>query len=752
MRHLKRGDDAPFFLHLVSPVQQTAKASRTASMRLTRMLLLTLAGISDAFIGISIDMYQPSCAHGCRRAIRNVRLACTETEMEGDGTSVATTTAACYGRDPSFLTTLAWCIQGACKEEPQPPQTWELEKFWTEKVIGQSDAPPKWSYAQTLQRIAQPPSLEVNATGLLNYTAVVPKDLWLINKRSLEAFEHQEALHTYYGLALLLIGALTPVAFTLLLFFPLIPTLIGRIRPYLVYPSTYGGHHVQALPQDIGNAPTMGQGLYIVMFVSLNIIYTAVGHESVQPNAIYKTAREEILLYIANRTGVIAFALLPLVILFASRNNFLLWITNWSHATYLLFHRHVARIFMMHCTVHSIVEIKLYRSQGVYVEEMKLRYWIWGVVATVAACALVIFSVRLFRGMNYEIFLILHIVLAVLLLVGCWYHVGLLFKRKWGYEYWLYIAFGVWGFDRGLRLLRLARNGVLRAEMQELGTSGVVRVDILNVHWSPSPGQHAYISWPGLSWWRAWQNHPFSVIPLSHCQHAEKEIESAITVPLTGSTSASSVKKGPTITVVTDLEKAVSQSRSIPLHDRPVTRPGIRLYVKKHRGLTSRLRNARSVLAFLEGPYRNHNVSISHTAGVLTCDKLILLAGGIGITGVASWIRAHPNVQLYWSVREHSKALVDDVQQSGLLDPLDRTGRVSVTVTGGEHPRRNLMETIEHDAMDALHDSVGSGIRVGVISCGSPEFCDSARSAVVDIGRRTDGLMELRYVEEAFGW
>lgn len=711
-------------------------------------LLLALVGLSHALIGISIDMYKPSCAHGCRRAIRNVRIGCTgDVPMEAGGPSVPTTSAECFATDDNFLTTLAWCMKEACWEERQQPEVWELERYWSEKASGSADVHPKWAYWETLERIKEPPVLATNGSGLLNFTGIVPRDLWMINKLSLEAFEKQEALHNYYGLAVLFVGAFTPIAFTLLLFFPMLPNLFARLRLYVVYPSTFRGRHVRALPRGLGNAPTMGQGLYVVMFVTLNIICTAVSHESVQPNAFYANRREEILLYVANRTGVIAFALLPLVILFAGRNNLLLWITNWSHASYLLFHQHVARIFTVHCVVHSIAEIELYRAQGTYVEELKLPYWIWGVVGTVASCALVVFSIRWFRRLNYEIFLISHIGMAILLLIGCWYHVDLLFKKRWGYEYWLYAAFAVWMLDRTLRLMRVAQNGVLKADMQELGTSGIVRIDVLDVRWSFNPGHHAYISWPGLSWWRVWQNHPFSVIPLSHCQSFDEEIESPMSVPSTGSGRTS-----PTVTVVTDLEKSVSKIRNMPIHPRPLIKPGIRLYVKKHKGLTSRLRNARNVCTLLEGPYRNHNIGMAPHAGLLACDKLILLAAGIGITGVGSWIRSLQNVKLYWSVREHSRALVDDIQQSGLLEPLNRVGRAEVTITGLGQERRNLYETIEHDVMNAVHDSVIKGVRVGVICCGSPEFCDSARSATIKIGRQAAGFVELHYVEEAFGW
>ena len=731
--------------------------------------LLAIAKVGHALIGISIPMYQPSCAHACRRALRNVRLDCSKEVAPEEGglsfvsnstasVNTTVTTVECYANTTAFLTTLARCIEHACAKEHYPPVVWELERFWSQHVSGHTDYPPRSSYEQSLQQNTTVVVSGFIATGFLNHTAVVPDTLWLINKLSLEAFEHQESLHTHYGLFVLLAGTFTPVIFTLLLFLPCLPTFISRIKPYLIYPAIFRSNHLQNLPHSLGNAPTMGQSLYLVLFFLLNIIFTAVRYRSQQPNTLYSSTREEILLYIANRTGIMAFALLPLVLLFAGRNNFLLWLTNWSHATYLLFHRHVARLFTVHCVIHSIVEIELYKSQGTIVEELRLPYWIWGVVATVAACALVLFSIRWVRQISYEIFLALHILFAVALLIGCWYHIDLLFKKRWGYQYWLYTAFAVWAFDRFARLLRLAQTGLLKADIQELGTSGIVRIDIPNVRWSTTPGQHAYNSFPTtFSRFRPWESHPFSIIPLSHCPDTtiasdEDNLTSALTAV---SRPTPSNRTSETLTVITDLEKAVVSSKvqhiSIPTH-RPIIRPGIRLYVKKHRGLTSRLHTARNISVLLEGPYHIHNTTINAHTSIASCDKLLLFAGGIGITGVASWIRAHPNVKLYWSVREHSRALVDDIHSSGLLEPLMKSGRVEVTITGSGARRRDLGETVEHDVMDALQDCVGKGVRVGVVSCGSPEFCDGVRSAVVMVGRRVGGFVGLEYVEEAFGW
>ena len=58
--------------------------------------------------------------------------------------------------------------------------------------------------------------------------------------------------------------------------------------------------------------------------------------------------------YIADRTGIIAFANLPFLWLFAVRNDFVLWITGWSFATANNFHRWIARVATVEAILHSI--------------------------------------------------------------------------------------------------------------------------------------------------------------------------------------------------------------------------------------------------------------------------------------------------------------------------------------------------------------------------------------------------------------
>lgn len=525
---------------------------------------------------------------------------------------------------------------------------------------------------------------------------------------------------------LLVTGFATPILFTLLCQVPFVNRVFDNINPYIIYPSFVGTYQVQPLPYILGNAPTTGQAIYVVLFAILNIILTVVNYPSTRPNTWFEDAYQEIMAYVANRTGVIAFAVLPLVILFSGRNNILLWLTNWSHSTYMLLHRWVARIFAVQVIVHSIVELVLYIDMGSYEEELIQPYWICGIVATVATCIMLLTSILLIRRSSYELFLILHILLAVFVIVGCWYHVEYLFQRKWGYELWLYAACAVWFFDRLLRVLRIARSGLRSATVVEI-SEHIVRVDIQDVEWSAyhspiSKSLHAYAYFPTLNPYRPWENHPFSIIPTAMLH---PHTNPPITTPST-----------PSIHSTTDPEKSTTPAATTttPTHPQPPsTRPGLTLYIRKSttKGLTSHLcptTNTTTLPTLLDGPYP----STSAPAGPLQPDRILLIAGGIGITGVLPHLsfgtsfNTDTTVALHWSLKARDEGLARDL--GPLLEDVHGTGRAEVVVSVGR--RLEAEEVLEREAATGWR-------RIRVVVCGPGGLCDRVRAGVVAVGRRT---------------
>lgn len=469
--------------------------------------------------------------------------------------------------------------------------------------------------------------------------------------------------------------------------------------------------------------PTLGQTAYIIIFIALNILATAAGYHSFQnpSNAWFPDRWQEVMAYVSARTGVLAFALAPLTILFAGRNNILLWLTNWSHSTYLLLHRWVARVFTLQVILHSILEFMLYKRQGSVDAEQKEPYWIWGIVATLACVIMVVISTLYFRRWSYEIFLIIHIVLAVFVIAGSWYHVELLFTRKWGYELWLYAACAVWFSDRLIRVGRILKNGRRKAEVTQI-TEDIVRIDVKDVRWQAIPGRHTYAYFPSLNPLRPWENHPFSIIPTALLQSRGHSVTAS-------SSSAGSQHSADEIEKSGALEKNNASATVTTPSTRGGSTAGISLYVRKSTGLTKTLNQHSSLLTLLDGPYPNNS-----TSGVLKTDRLILIAGGIGITAVLPFIAYHPNVKLYWSTKASAQGLVNDL--SGVLHGL-REKDVSV---GGRLDVTNILEKEEGDGWK----------RIGVVVCGPGGLCDDVRSLVSRRGREGSATWELDV--EAFSW
>ncbi|KAK3300562.1 ferric reductase like transmembrane component-domain-containing protein [Chaetomium fimeti] len=616
------------------------------------LLLGVLPWTAVALIGAGGQrMFYPACAYACLRALDPFMLDCSSHDGAGGGHShgsTGMTSPECRSGNKPYLSTLAWCMHTRCTDDSVP--AWELEKFWGEQATQDPTVAPKWDYGATVANISQPPTEVADPEEMLESTALAPEVPWKTQYNTMTTMEYEETMHARYGIIILVVGFGIPIFFTGLRHLPYMSALLDRINPYLVYPSTWGTLQVQPLPYLLGNAPTIGQALYVAVLLVLNVVLSAVSYRSMQPNAWYATQYQEILAWIMYRTGNLGFALFPLVMLLAGRNNVLLWLTDWSHATYVLLHRWVARIFALQVLLHSIVALVLYKDTGAYPAEEKQLYWIWGAVATVAVSVMVLVSGLPLRRWSYEIFLILHILLAVFVVVGCWYHVELRFERMFGYEMWIYATCAVWFFDRLIRVLRVLKAGIRRARVTEIG-DGFVRVDIEGVRWGTTPGQHAYVYFPTLNPLRPWENHPFSLLPSSILSPTTT---TTTTTPPTAATTASSdddpEKSAPKPTTTT----TTTPHPHTPPTAAAATPAGITFIIRKSTGLTRLLKSHTSLPALLDGPYPNNP-----TTGIQRCDRVLLIAGGIGITGLLPWARAHPNARLCWSVRATAAALAE---------------------------------------------------------------------------------------------
>ena len=347
--------------------------------------------------------------------------------------------------------------------------------------------------------------------------------------------------------------------------------------------------------------PSRLETLILIGFVAVTIACCSANIRYVENDPVFATRRLAIVRYVADRTGIVVSVNMPLLILFAGRNNFLQWLTRWDFATFIAFHRWVARIIFILVVIHAFCFTTSFCIRGSYAVHMIRTYLIWGTLATVAGGVIMVQGMLFLRRKWYEMFLIIHIIMAALFIGGAWIHVDEL-----GYVWFYYATVAVWVFDRVVRIGRLVVFGCPKSEVILLADETLKVIVPKPSYWKSVPGGHAFIHFMRPSCF--WQSHPFTF--------TSSEEEDKIVLYC-------KVKGGVT--------------------------HGLYQYLANHPGRTTQIRVA------LEGPYGEPTAAKRY-------DSAVFVAGGNGIPGIYSEIhdlavRSKSNIKqslkLVWVVREY---------------------------------------------------------------------------------------------------
>jgi NAD(P)H-flavin reductase len=205
--------------------------------------------------------------------------------------------------------------------------------------------------------------------------------------------------------------------------------------------------------------------------------------------------------YVADRTGIMAFGKIPLLILFAGRNNFLLWITGWSRSTCLHFHKILAWWMSLDTLIHSVAYTMYVIN---YAKNMTKLYFQCGVAGTVLCGLLLLFALPPIRKAYYEFFFATHVLLAIGFIAMCWYHC-----RDLGWMEWMIAACCVWFFDRLVRVIRMCAFGFRTATVSVVGDN-LFKVEVEKPFWwDHTPGTFSYLYFGGVLFW---ESHPFCTV------------------------------------------------------------------------------------------------------------------------------------------------------------------------------------------------------------------------------------------------
>lgn len=498
------------------------------------------------------------------------------------------------------------------------------------------------------------------------------------------------------------------MGFSLFRFIPFPKRWTSLFNAWVIDPPAIGRHHKVPILWGLTNMPTRGQALFISYLIILNVVLNAVGYSSRQPNAWYMSTSQEIVTYITNRAGCLSFANIPLLILYAGRNNVLLWLTNWSHETFLIVHRYIAGIATLQAVLHSAIYLNLKLASGEHNSESKLPYWYWGAIATISMSILLPMSILPLRRIMYEAFLMWHIAISILVVVGCYLHIIDRFEHQWGYEVWIYVSMAVWAFDRVLRFLRFARYGLRWATIYVIDED-YIRIDVEGV----AGNGHAYLYFPTLTW-RVWENHPFSVASTVLHSKPRRSGNQAV--------NADIEKNGSHI--ISSSRSSDKGSDDTQPHEAP--KLALTFLLRIRGGLTAMLRSRNKIPVLVESGYGAHPDISEHPT-------LICIAGGVGITAVLPLLRAHAGrARLLWGVR--SSGIVEAMSSD--LKDVDKEVFIGHRMATRDELRKEL-STVGDNAV--------------VMVSGPAGMADDVRNAVNEIAKSGKGV-SVRLVEESFSW
>lgn len=357
---------------------------------------------------------------------------------------------------------------------------------------------------------------DFNMTKLVDYPVLLDMSNFRITKDSYRYFLNNYNLSIYFGSGLLGYWALvlliaSVVNWTIRLFPSLTNFFAGPFsnlhRKYVTLSAAI--HKKKSHEHRVGMifdclVPSRMETLICVGFLAMTVAMLSAQMKRVDGGSImYPTKVGELARYMGDRTGIVISFIVPLLVLFAGRNNFLQWVTRWNFATFITYHRWVSRIVVLVVFIHAITFSVSDSKAGKYKKRMKKPFMNWGVVATISGAIILVQGMMYFRRKSYETFLLIHIVFALFFIVGAYKHTVLL---GYGAFYWATVA--IWALDRVIRLFRLIAFGAPTATVTVLADETLKIVVPKPKYWKSIPGGHAFIHFLRPSCF--WQSHPFT--------------------------------------------------------------------------------------------------------------------------------------------------------------------------------------------------------------------------------------------------
>ncbi|EPQ26726.1 uncharacterized protein PFL1_05705 [Pseudozyma flocculosa PF-1] len=382
--------------------------------------------------------------------------------------------------------------------------------------------------------------------------------------------------------------------------------------------------------------------LFLINLLPITAFYTTLAAEHNPRYPGPHSHRQQMQRYLADRTAVLAIGQVPLLFLMAGRRSPTTLVSGLSMNAIMLYHRWIARMVWCQAFIHAVAWTVIRIDQGRLVKMYQTPYWNWGVAAFMMFGGLIFLSLRSLRQKWYECFVFLHILMALLAVVGIYFHIHLLHSSSFRlFVIMTEITAAIWAFDRAIRFfnrlitsVQLRRSGrqlvkVASADVEFLANNKVARLRISLPAWRVQDGTQSDV--PGL-------------VP---------KLAAGYSIMLSV----------PRLQIVGDHPFSIAKARVIRDPKSEERAAFIDVLVNIQGGMTKKLLSlagskdieglalSRSLSVIVDGPY-DHQLSLCAT------DHLLLYAGGIGVTYCLPFLEQHvyrgkfKTCKLVWMLRD----------------------------------------------------------------------------------------------------
>ncbi|KAF4123307.1 FAD-binding domain [Geosmithia morbida] len=505
---------------------------------------------------------------------------------------------------------------------------------------------------------------------------------------------------------------------------------LAALKQHVLYASIWKKRHNREFQLssaiNVGTLPTRFQLLFTLAYLATNVTFCVIHID-------FSAQFGDVADILRNRTGVLAVVNMVPLVLFAGRNNPLIPLLGISFDTYNLLHRLFGRIVVLEALTHVLAFLAGTGWDAAFAAIFQSMFLLWGFVGVVAMVFLSIQAWSPIRHAYYEVFKVLHIVGAIVAIIGVWYHLEMVQLPQLKY---IYGVVALWAGDRAARLFRLAYNNFGNSGTRtivEALPGDSVRVSItLARPWRFQAGQHAYLYMPSIS---LWQSHPFSVAWAD------------------GTDDLASDKLASTIQ-----ERRAMQKMQVSFVIRGRTGFTNALYKKAAATSTGKLETK----CWVEGPYGAKHPLDSY-------GTVVLFAGGVGVThqvpyvkelvaGFADGTVATRRLLLVWTIQspEHLEWIRPWMTEILSMDRRRDVLRIMLFVSQPRsskeiHSPSSTVQMFPGRPNISTLLSMEQEQQVGAMAvsvCGPGALSDEVRRVV----RQRQSRTSVDFIEEAFSW